>query len=99
MDALHRINSQFPTLNPSQKKAIAITEGQVQIIAGHGSGKTFVLVLRTLFLLISEKASPKEIVVTTFTEKAAFELRDRIHQIAKQLNYKGPIHELKIGTI
>lgn len=99
MDALQLIQSHFPTLNQSQKKAITKTEGPVQIIAGPGSGKTFVLVLRTLYLLLSEKASPKEIVVTTFTEKAAFELRDRIHQIAKQLNYKGPIHELKIGTI
>lgn len=71
MDAFQLIQSHFPTLNESQKKAITKIEGPVQIIAGPGSGKTFVLVLRTLFLLLSEKASPKEIVVTTFTEKAA----------------------------
>ncbi len=99
MNAFQLIQSNFPSLNEAQKKAITKTEGPVQIIAGPGSGKTFVLVLRTLYLLFSGKAHPKEIVVTTFTEKASFELRDRIHQIAKQLEYKGPIHELKIGTI
>ncbi len=99
MNVFQLIQSHFPSLNESQQKAITKTEGPVQIIAGPGSGKTFVLVLRTLYLLLTEKANPKEIVVTTFTEKASFELRDRIHQIAKQLEYKGPIHELKIGTI
>lgn len=99
MNAFQLIQSNFPSLNEAQKKAITKTEGPVQIIAGPGSGKTFVLVLRTLYLLLSGKANPKEIVVTTFTEKASFELRDRIHQTSKQLGYKGPIHELKVGTI
>jgi DNA helicase-2/ATP-dependent DNA helicase PcrA len=89
----------FPTLNLDQKKAIIHTEGPLLIIAGPGTGKTLVLILRTLYLILSKKAKPSEIILTTFTEKAAFELRDRISQIAKMLNLKLPLYEIKIGTL
>src|SRR5690606_10970702 len=82
-----------------QLDAIQSVDGTVQIIAGPGSGKTLVLVLRTLYMLMTGRAEPKEIVVTTFTEKAAFELRDRIHQSARVLGYSGPLYELRTGTI
>jgi len=89
----------FPNLNKGQKEAIFNTEGQSLIIAGPGTGKTFTLTLRTLYLLLSGKAQPNEIVLTTFTEKASFELRDRLSQFAKKLNYKASLHELITGTI
>jgi len=89
----------IPSLNAQQKEAISSIDGPVQIIAGPGSGKTLVLVLRTLYLLILKKAKPNEIILTTFTEKAAFEIRDRISQLARSLNLQEPLHELKIGTI
>ena len=98
-DVFRIIEEHFPTLNDDQKSAIKATDGPVQIIAGPGSGKTFVLVLRTLYILLTGKAEPKGIVITTFTEKAAFELRDRIHQIANQLGFIAPFHEMKAGTI
>lgn len=98
-EAIATIKLHFPTLNNEQIDAIQSTDGTLQIIAGPGSGKTLVLVLRTLYMLMTGKAEPKEIVVTTFTEKAAFELRDRIHQNARLLNYAGPLYELKTGTI
>src|SRR6267143_5400758 len=75
-DAMTRIQSLFPSLNDGQVNAIRTVQGPLQIIAGPGSGKTLVLVLRTLYLLLTGKAQPKEILVTNFTEKAAFELRD-----------------------
>ncbi len=93
------IKEHFPDLNDAQLKAITEADGPVLIIAGPGTGKTLVLVLRTLYLLLSGKAVPSEIILTTFTEKASFELRDRISQIARKLGYKGQLHELKIGTI
>jgi len=89
----------FPNLNKGQKEAIFNTEGPSLIIAGPGTGKTFTLTLRTLYLLLSGKAQPNEIVLTTFTEKASFELRDRLSQFAKKLNYKTSLHELITGTI
>ena len=94
-----KILTTFPDLNDQQKKAIFETEGPLLIIAGPGTGKTLVLVLRTAYLILSEKAEPSEIILTTFTEKASFELRDRISESARKLEIKASLHELKIGTI
>lgn len=41
------------------------------MIAGPGSGKTFSVALRALNLLLLEKAQPRQLVLSTFTEKAA----------------------------
>jgi DNA helicase-2/ATP-dependent DNA helicase PcrA len=92
---------EFPELlkNAAQVKAISQISGPVLIIAGPGSGKTFVLVLRTLNILLNELAQPAEIFLCSFTEKSAYELRDRITSYAKKLGYKGELHELNVGTI
>ena len=89
----------FPTLNAAQKEAISHTEGPVLIIAGPGSGKTLVLILRTLNLLLQGLAEPSQIMLCTFTEKAAFELRDRLSLTAKKLGYTGDLSTLLVGTI
>jgi len=68
----------FPNLNQNQIDAILTTEGPLLILAGLMTGKTLTLILRTLYLVISGKAKLIEIVLTTFTEKSAFEMRDRI---------------------
>jgi DNA helicase II / ATP-dependent DNA helicase PcrA len=96
LDTNHELNQ---NLNQNQVRAITTTDGPVQIIAGPGSGKTKVLVLRTLYTLLTGQAQPKEIILTTFTEKAAFEIRDRLSQFASKLEYKGPLNEMRIGTI
>ena len=99
MNPLDLIVQVIPTLNDDQKSAITTTEGPLLIIAGPGTGKTLTIIARTLYILLSEKALPEEIVLTTFTNKAAFELRDRINQLAKKLNYNTSLHPMKIGTI
>jgi len=97
---LHEIIKQhYPQLNAQQEKAISTTEGPLLIIAGPGSGKTFVLVLRALNILLQEKCEPKELVLCTFTEKAAFELRDRIWQAARNIGNPIDLSQLKVGTI
>ena len=48
------------------------------IVAGPGSGKTTVLVLRALRLVFVDDCMPEQIVLTTFTRKAADELRSRL---------------------
>jgi DNA helicase-2/ATP-dependent DNA helicase PcrA len=93
------ISDLFPGLNDAQKEAIFHIDGPTLIIAGQGTGKTYTLVLRTLYLLLSERAAPSEIVLTTFTEKSAFELRDRLSQFSKILGVKLNLHELITGTI
>ena len=93
------IEEHYSLLNESQREAVARTDGPLLIIAGPGSGKTLVLVVRTLNILLQAKAEPEEIVLCTFTEKAAFELRDRVAQSARTLGYTGDLSQLQVGTI
>ncbi|MHB8336116.1 MAG: ATP-dependent helicase [Ignavibacteriaceae bacterium] len=92
---------EFPELenNSAQREAIFQTEGPALIIAGPGTGKTFTLVLRTLYIILSERAKPSEIILSTFTEKSSFEIRDRLSQFQKKLNVKLDLHELRTGTL
>jgi DNA helicase-2/ATP-dependent DNA helicase PcrA len=90
---------EYPDLNDSQRAIIAHGEGPLLVIAGPGSGKTMSLVLRAINLLLLEKATPREMLICTFTEKAAFELRDRISAAARKVGYKGDLSELRATTI
>ena len=93
------IIKEYPTLNAAQQSIIGHIEGPLLVIAGPGSGKTMSLVLRVLNLLILQEVTPRELVVCTFTEKAAFELRDRISASAWRLGYTGDLSELRVSTI
>lgn len=93
------IYKQFPKLSESQLEIIGHIYGPLLVVAGPGSGKTLVLVMRALNLLLLNLARPKEILICTFTEKAAFELRDRISEAAKKMGYFGDLSELRLGTI
>lgn len=62
--------------NKEQKDAILHTQGPLFITAGPGSGKTRVLLWRTLNLIVFHQVKPAEIFLSTFTEKAAFQLQE-----------------------
>lgn len=65
--------------NRSQHNAIQAAQNQsLFIVAGPGSGKTTVIVLKVLKLIFVDDIDPLNILVTTFTRKAAAELRSRI---------------------
>jgi DNA helicase-2/ATP-dependent DNA helicase PcrA len=61
--------------NPQQREAILHTDGPLFLTAGPGSGKTRVLLWRTLNLIVFHEVPPEEIFLGTFTEKAALQLR------------------------
>lgn len=58
----------------------AHAKGSLAVIAGAGTGKTYMLSERYLYHLVGHKLTPLEIVAVTFTEKAATELRSRIRK-------------------
>jgi DNA helicase-2/ATP-dependent DNA helicase PcrA len=89
----------FPDLNDAQSEIIAHVDGPLLVVAGPGSGKTYSIVLRALNLLLLERAAAKEIVLCTFTEKAAFEMRDRLSAAAKTVGYRGNLSDLRVTTI
>lgn len=65
--------------NPNQNQAIQASINKSQfIVAGPGSGKTTVMVLKILKFIFVDDVPPKSILATTFTRKAAAELRSRI---------------------
>ena len=78
LETLEKMPGRSIKLNETQRKVIEHGKGPLRIIAGPGSGKTEVLILRCLKLLLVDEVKPKSIIVTTFTEKAAKNLQDRL---------------------
>lgn len=84
-----------------QRAAILHGTGPLWITAGPGSGKSEVLVARTLRLIICDGVSPGSIVLTTFTEKAAENLSNRIASYLEDLGLADLVDatDLKTGTL
>jgi DNA helicase II / ATP-dependent DNA helicase PcrA len=81
------IREHYPDLSEAQRAIVGHLAGPLLVIAGPGSGKTYSIVLRALNLLLLEKAQPRQLVLCTFTEKAAFEMRDRLAAAARKVGY------------
>lgn len=68
-------------LNPQQKEAVTYLGSPLLLLAGAGSGKTRVLTHRAAYFIEKKLAKPSEILLLTFTNKAADEMKQRMNKL------------------
>ncbi|KAF2771021.1 UvrD-helicase-domain-containing protein, partial [Teratosphaeria nubilosa] len=87
-------------LNRNQRDAVTAPDKVLQVLAPPGSGKTKTLTARVAYLISEQHLKPWNIIVCTFTNKAADEMKDRIRgfigdEVAKQLKL-GTFHSIAL---
>ena len=88
----------FGNSNNGQKEAISSANGPVLITAGPGTGKTYTLVQRAIYLIEECGVQPEHLFIATFTEKAAKELITRITNELARRNITANVNEMYVGT-
>lgn len=88
----------FGNANDGQRKAISTANGPVLITAGPGTGKTYTLVQRAIYLIEECQVKPENLFIATFTEKAAKELITRITNELAARDIVANINEMYVGT-
>ena len=88
----------FGNSNNGQKEAISSANGPVLITAGPGTGKTYTLVQRAIYLIEECGVQPENLFIATFTEKAAKELITRITNELARRNITANVNEMYVGT-
>ena len=73
-------------LNEAQRKAVTHGEGPLLLLAGPGSGKTFTITNRILYLL-EKGAAPEQLLVITFTKEAALSMQRRFQEMCGSIVY------------
>jgi DNA helicase II / ATP-dependent DNA helicase PcrA len=68
-------------LTARQRRAVTHGEGPLLIVAGAGTGKTTVITRRIAWLIAEKRARPSEILALTFTDRAAFEMLERVDRL------------------
>lgn len=82
-------------LNEQQRQAVLHGQGPAMVLAGAGSGKTRVLITRVAHLIEAEQVKSENIVLLTFTNKAAGEMNERVERLTGQrLPFSGTFHRI-----
>lgn len=89
--------------NPQQKAAILHVDGPLYLPAGPGSGKTRVLLWRVVNLLVNHDVPPAEVFLSTFTEKAALQLKEGLRVllglVTERTKRPFDLAKMYVGTI
>lgn len=89
----------FRRLDDDQKAAVTADGGLVRVVAGAGTGKTTTLIARIAWLLLEEKVPPSSLLVVAFTNKAASEIRMRLHELlAGRGLSEAAVAQIRLGT-
>jgi len=92
-------NSNFK-LNERQKEAIKTTDGNLLIIASAGTGKTTTIVERYTNMVENHKYNPERILMTTFTNKAARDMENKIKEKTDKVSpWLGTMHSLFLKVL
>ncbi len=87
-------------LNSEQRQAVLHSGGPAVVLAGAGSGKTRVLTSRAAYLIKEQLAQPREILLLTFTNKAANEMKQRVlTYTGRHLMFSGTFHSLGVKIL
>lgn len=78
------------SVNKAQYRAITHGAGAMLVLAGPGSGKTFVVTRRIKYLIEHHHVKPEDILVITFTKAAAEEMQERFAKLNEGTCY--PVH-------
>lgn len=91
------------TPTPKQKEAILHVDGPLFLTAGPGSGKTRVLLWRAINLIVYNNVHPGEIFLSTFTEKAALQLKEGLKSLLALVSNENrkvyDLSEMSLGTV
>jgi DNA helicase-2/ATP-dependent DNA helicase PcrA len=80
------MSSLLDDLNPGQSLAVTTIDGPVLILAGAGSGKTRALTYRTAYMMLDHNIPAHHILMVTFTNKAAGEMKSRVQELLHQFD-------------
>lgn len=78
-----------------EQRAAALTDGRVGVFAGAGSGKSTTLVARVDYLVNDRRVNPSRVLVTSFNNKAASELKEKIGRSAGA----DALQQMSVGTM
>ncbi len=93
MNCVPNIDQFLSSLNPAQQQAVQHEIGPAVVLAGAGSGKTRVLTTRAAWLIQKEDVQPDQILLVTFTNKAAGEMNSRVKKLTGyELPFSGTFH-------